>query len=162
MERLSLSNINSNSYYTVWEENGNFFFRTDFGITYTVAFERDAYLPNDFYWFRLTNRSGAKSPGDANIPQTLVCIIMEFFASNPSVLLYICDSANEQQAQRNRLFLSWFNRYDSGRSFLMRTATIVDEGEENYVAIILQRDNPLKSEILSRFDSEIAMLQRHK
>ncbi len=28
--------------------------------------------------------------------------------TNPDILLYMCDSANNQQAQRSRLFLHWF------------------------------------------------------
>ena len=39
---------------------------------------------------------------------SVVRIIIEFFRANPDILLYMCDNANNQQAQRNRLFLRWF------------------------------------------------------
>ena len=76
---------------------------------------------------------------------------------NPNILLYVCDSANDQQAMRSRLFLRWFNNYSGNESFIRKTAVINEGGEDNYVAMIVQRNNSQIDEILKYYEDEIAM-----
>ena len=76
---------------------------------------------------------------------------------NPNILLYVCDSANDQQAMRSRLFLRWFNNYSGNESFIIKTAVINEGGEDNYVAMIVQRNNSQIDEILKYYEDEIAM-----
>ena len=84
-------------------------FRTDFGVDYAVAFNPEPSFGGlPAYWFDLSNRSGKASPNDPKVRETVIRIIIEFFRANPDILLYMCDNANDQQAQRNRLFLRWF------------------------------------------------------
>ena len=45
------------------------------------------------------------------------------------------------KTMRSRLFLRWFNNYTGNDSFLIKTAVINDDGEDNYVAMIVQRNN---------------------
>ena len=71
--------------------------------------------------------------------------------------MYVCDSANSQQAMRSRLFLRWFNSYSRNESFIIKIAVINDEGEDNYVAMIVQRSNSQIDEILKYYEDEIAM-----
>ncbi|MDO5130735.1 MAG: DUF6169 family protein, partial [Prevotellaceae bacterium] len=80
-----------------------------------------------------------------------------FFRVNPNILLYVCDSANSQQAMRSRLFLRWFNSYSRNESFIIKIAVINDDGEDNYVAMIVQRSNSQIDEILKYYEDEIAM-----
>ena len=101
------------------------------------------------------------------IAQTVVCIIEEFFRLNPEVLLYMCSTDNGQQAMRNRLFLRWFNGYEQQKRYLIRSTEVRGIGPDNkpieeYVALIIQRGHPLLDEIVSRFDSEIAMFNELK
>ena len=72
----------------------------------------------------------------------------------------MCDSANDQQAQRNRLFLRWFSGSEQSKMFFIKTAKVVDEGIENFIAIIVPRQHPYIEAIVTRFDSEIAMFQK--
>ena len=39
---------------------------------------------------------------------------------------------------------------------------VVDEGMENYIAIIVPRSHPYLKDILARFDAEIAMFRTNK
>ena len=71
--------------------------------------------------------------------------------------MYVCDSANSQQAMRSRLFLRWFNSYSRNESFIIKIAVINDDGEDNYVAMIVQRSNSQIDEILKYYEDEIAM-----
>lgn len=84
-----------------------------------------------------------------------------FVDDNPDILLYICDSSNDQQAQRDRLFLSWFNSYGKDR-FSILTALVTDENEENYIAMILLKEHPHYDAIAKRFNEEIAMFKENK
>jgi len=107
------------------------------------------------------------SPGDVKIAQTVVCIIEEFFRLNSEVLLYMCSTDNGQQAMRNRLFLRWFNGYEQQKHYLIRSTEVRSIGPDNkpikeYIALIIQRSNPQFDEIVSRFDSEIAMFNELK
>ena len=58
---------------------------------------------------------------------------------------------------RSRLFLRWFNNYSGNESFIIKTAVINEGGEDNYVAMIVQRNNSQIDEILKYYEDEIAM-----
>ena len=104
MNTLNLNLINAHSEYLVWlSPNGKYLFKTDYDILYAVDFELDSNPYFTAYWFNLTNLEHQSSPGDPKIPQTVICIIEEFFRQNPDILLYMCSTEGEQQAQRARL-----------------------------------------------------------
>lgn len=71
--------------------------------------------------------------------------------------MYVCDSANSQQAMCSRLFLRWFNGYSRNELYIIRIVVINDDGEDNYVAMIVQRSNSQIDEILKYYEDEIAM-----
>ncbi len=96
------------------------------------------------------------------VQQTIIHIIEEFFRKNPDILLYMCDTANEQQAQRDRLFLRWFNAYEQKKKYVIKSAVVIDEGEPNYIYLIVPTAHPMLHNILSTFDSEITMFQTNK
>lgn len=64
MNGLDFSRINLFSPYPVWESDNELFFKTDYDILYSVSFELDEMIELTAYWFRITNRSGKKSPND--------------------------------------------------------------------------------------------------
>lgn len=41
MNRLNLSEINLNIPYTIWEMDGSYLFKTDYGIVYKISFMED-------------------------------------------------------------------------------------------------------------------------
>ena len=162
MISLDLNAINSLSSYTVWKQNERYYFRTDFDIVYTISFDEEAaFVEDKAYWFNLSNTSNKKSPRDHKIRETIFVLLKEFFDKNPDILLYICDTSNDQQAQRDRLFLSWFNIYGNKR-FSILTALVADETEENYIAMILLKEHPHYDAIVKRFNEEIAMFKENK
>ena len=99
---------------------------------------------------------------DVKIRATVTCIIEEFFRVNPDILLYLCDSANEQQAMRSRLFMRWFNGYAKQNDYYIRSEMVMDEGSENYVALIVQRTHPQLQAIMDAFDSIIEQFRANK
>ena len=160
MKPLNLNRINYTSPYKVWEYDGGFHFDTDFGVAYTIEFEQDESIDYVAYWFGLINRNGKKSPNDSKIQKTIVCIIEEFFRENPDILLYMCDSLNQQEAMRARLFLRWFNNFEGRDAYIIRTAEINDEDKKTeYVALIVPKSHPDIDIILTFFDQEIRMFK---
>lgn len=167
MNRLDIESINSRAPYDVHSEAKQYVFVTEHGIEYHVDFELDSNPYFTAYWFNLANPQHQKSPGDVKIAQTVICIIEEFFRVNPEVLLYMCSTDNGQQAQRARLFLRWFNGYEQQKiyaikSYDVRSTDADGKPTKEYVALIIQRTNPRLDEIISRFDSEIAMFNDFK
>lgn len=160
---LNLNRVNLKAPYTVWRQGNQYIFKTDYLIIYSVTFDKEEMLEKYFgYWFNLSNTSGQKSPNDKKISLTLVAIIEEFFFQKPNVLLYLCDSANNQQAQRARLFFHWFEKFNREKDYVINTAIIKDEEEENYVALIAKNDNPYFKDILSIFSNEVEMFKENK
>lgn len=133
-------------------------FTTEHGLEYAVDFDEDTNPYFKAYWLNLTNLSGLPSPGDKKIPQTLICIIEEFFRQNPDILLYMCSTEGGQQAQRARLFLRWFNGSEQQKHYVARAVEMRGEGNrKEYVAMIVQCSNPRLDEILAVFERETAM-----
>ena len=166
MNKLDLNFINLFSSYLVWEEAGRFYFETDYGLKYFVDFTLEDNQRFVAYWFNLVKIRGNASPRDTKIWQTVFCIIEIFFRANPDILLYMCSSAGEQQAQRARLFSYWFNKAGQQKRYFFKSAEIKgDDPERNnkdYVAIIIPRSHPQAETILAFFNDEIAMFNSMK
>ena len=69
---------------------------------------------------------------------------------------------NQQQAQRDRLFLRWFNTYEQKKKYVIKTAVVYDEGIPNYVSLIVPIEHPQLKAIQETFESEITMFQHNK
>lgn len=163
MNRLDIDNINDRAPYDVaYDDDGEIIFHTDNGISYSVSFDDDANPYYTAYWFNLTNLNNISSPSDKKIAQTVICIIEEFFRQNPDILLYMCSTDGGQQAQRSRLFLRWFNGAEQQKHYYIRTTEVKGEKGMDYVACIVQRNNPHLNEIISLFDTDITMFNEMK
>lgn len=163
MIELNVHEINEYAPYHVEFDNGEYVFETSHHIQYAVSFDPETMLDEiPAYWFNLSNRSGLPSPNDNNIKLTIVCILEEFFHANPDILLYMCDTADNQQAMRSRLFLRWFNAYGRQKDFYTRTEMVKDGEEENYIALIVKRTHPKLQTIIDIFDEQISLFKMNK
>lgn len=149
--------------YPVRQDGDVYSFKTDHDIIYAVDFKEDlTFSPIPAYWFDLINLSHKSSPNDPKVRETVIRIIVEFFRVNPDIMLYMCDNANDQQAQRNRLFLRWFSGAEQSRKFYFQAEQVMDEGIDNFIAIIVPKEHPHLDAIIQRFDQEIAMFKANK
>ena len=162
MNLLSLAAINNSSPYCVKQRNdrpNDFYFRSDFGVDYEISLRPDdTVMPSGTYMLDVTNRGQGPTPGDPKFRLTLLAIIEEFFKQNNEVLLYISETGDGRQNLRNRLFISWFNTYDYRNLYLICTAEGKMEGQDNFMAIILRRDNPRLKEAIEEFEEIAALL----
>ena len=163
MMLLDTAKISEAAPYNVWYDNGEYIFKTDAEIVYAVGFKLDDVFQSfTAYWFDLTNRSHKPSPNDLKVRDTIICIIEEFFRQNPDILLYLCDTANGQQAMRNRLFLRWFNTYEMKQKYSIFNEMIPDEGEMNSVSLIIPLSHPQYEAIVSHFNEMIDNFKENK
>lgn len=54
---------------------------------------------------------------------------------------------------RARLFAKWFNDYKAKDNFVIKAAVVKDEDIDNYIGIIIQRNNPQLEKYLDDFEN---------
>jgi hypothetical protein len=113
MKPLNLDRLNIRSPYSVWQNSAQCYgFKTDYDVLYRLSFTDDATIWEEgAYEFCILNENSRPSPNDPNVKETVLCIIEEFFRLNPDILLYQCETGDNRQALRDRLFIRWFNEY---------------------------------------------------
>ena len=160
MNPLDMTRINRFSPYKVWTENGHDYnIETNRGKIFMIGFMDDYSIWQEgAYQFTITNQSRQPSPFDQKLRETILLIIEAFFAANPDILLYICETGDGRQAFRSRLFVRWFNTYSRRDAFVMQTAEIQEGKTKNFAALIVQKSNPRLSDILAEFEETISIL----
>ena len=151
---LSLDHINEQApYYVMLSPRGNYIFETERGIHYSISFEEDTPFGGcETYQFIIDKIDRVRSPHDPKVEETILAIIDEFFTERQNVLLYICDTSDGREANRNRLFLSWFEKHAQPGRFTIRTANASVEGQGFYAAIIVENSNPKLIDITEDFE----------
>ncbi len=160
MVELSLERINANAPYQVniVGDNGHFQFVTDFDVIYSVQFLEDDIISYESYEFVIVNVNHKKSPVDKKLRETIIAILHEFFVVNNSTILYICETSDEKQSQRARLFRYWFASTSESDYIANFSATILDaEGIKNYASIFLRNDNPNFKEVVTEFSNTVEL-----
>lgn len=160
MKALDLNHVNRLTPYKVWTEDGcDYYVETNKGHIFVVGFMDDYSIwQTGAYQFFITNRNHQPSPNDHKLRDTILLLIEAFFAANPDILLYICETGDGKQAFRSRLFIRWFNTYSGRDAFIMKTAEVQEEGTRNFAALIVQKSNPRLAEIIADFDETVNTL----
>ena len=160
MNVLDLNFVNRFASYKVWTENGkDYLIETNRGNIFVVGFMDDHSIwPTGAYQFTINNQNHLPSPNDHKLRETILLLIEAFFAANPDILLYICETGDGKQAFRSRLFVRWFNTYNRRDDYVMQTAEVEEEGTKNFAALIVQKSNPRLREIIAEFDETISIL----
>ena len=121
MVTLDTERINANSPYELIPNKRPLFydFITDYGVDYNTGFTPSNLLPDvEAYEFILTNPSNRKSPRDPKLRETILALIYEFFRKREAVMLYLCETGDNRQKIRNRLFESWFRSSGHQKAFI--------------------------------------------
>lgn len=110
--------------------------------------------------FLSSNVNKIPSPRDLKMRDTVMLIIENFFNMNEAALLYICESGDDKQHMRSRLFEYWFSSYQMKDKFILMPVSIEDmEGIENFAALIIRKDNPNVLDIVAEFSNTVAMFR---
>lgn len=158
MEMLDLSRLNVLSPYSFWYIGKNTYSflvkRGGKSVTYRVGFApNESVWENGAYEFFITNDSHEPSPSDPKLKESIIAIIQEFFRENPDVLLYQCDTSENKQAMRARLFTRWYNTYEFKDRHCVKMIKFMDDDVENYAALIIEKSNPNCERLLSEFEA---------
>lgn len=157
MNALDLNYVNRLTTYKVWTEDGrDYLIETNSGNIFVVGFMDDYSIwSTGAYQFTINNHSHQPSPNDHKLREVILLLIEAFFAANPDILLYICETGDGKQAFRSRLFIRWFNSYHLRDAYVMQTAEVQEGETRNFAALIVQRSNPHLQEIVDKFDETI-------
>ena len=160
MNPLDLTRVSRLSPYKVWTEDGrDYNIETHRGQIFVIGFMDDYSIwQTGAYQFTINNQSHQPSPLDLKLRETILLLIEAFFAANPDILLYICETGDGRQAFRSRLFVRWFNTYSGRDAYVMQTAEVQEGKTKNFAALIVQKSNPRLKEILAEFDETISIL----
>ena len=162
MNALSLERINGYAPYKVTIDERVpylFYFYTDFDVEYEICIKaNDTFVPSGAFALDIRNKNDKPSPGDQKFRQTLMAIVEEFFRQNNDVMLYVTETKDEKQASRNRLFVRWFNTNEHRDQYVIKTAEGRMDGQMNFMAIILRKDNPRLQQVFEEFDETVAFL----
>lgn len=162
IDKSSLAIINGVSPYEVAYTNGEeaLSFVTDYDVEIFVTFEKDDLFNAGLaYQFGISNPKKKRSPRDVKVRETILAIVEEFFRVNEAALLYICETGDGMQRMRNRLFHFWFGIYGAREEYVFLPQTVTDdEGNENYAALIIRRDNPYFADLVAEFMETINLL----
>ena len=162
MQEFNLTRLNLQSPYKVWIEGGALKFVSDFGVLFRIDFTPNQDIwKNGAYEFGIFNENKKNSPNDKKVQGTIRCIIEEFFLTNPNILLYQCETGDNRQAMRARLFAKWFDEDIIRERFYVNFSVIRDEEIDNYIALIVQKSNPELENIIKTF-SEFVGFFSHK
>ena len=160
MNPLDLAYINRLAPYKVWTENGrDYLIETTHDMLFRIGFMDDYSIwTTGAYQFTINNESHRPSPNDLKLKDTIFRIVEAFFAANPDILLYICETGDRKQAFRSRLFIRWFNTYTRRDDYVMQIAEVEVEDTKNFAALIVQKSNPRLQEIITEFNETISIL----
>ena len=163
MKALQLERINASAPYKVEAtEQRNFFqFFTESGVHYSVGFmEDDLLLSVCSYQLMVANINKQKSPRDSKVRDTIVAIVDEFFYQNNTTLLYLCETSDNKQKMRSRLFEYWFSTYSKKAFFTLISSSVIDaDGVINFATIILRNDNPQLKAAIAEFTETVQLLR---
>lgn len=162
MVNISAERINKVAPYKVVEKDdpGYVYFTTDHGVRYRVGYEYTEMVSCvETYEFVIINVDHLKSPRDSKLRDTIMAIVYDFFQSSELAMLYICETGDEKQSMRDRLFRYWASKNPRFESFSVWSATVKDEdGMTNYATLILRNDNPKMEEAAAEFAATVKLL----
>ena len=160
MIKFSLSRILEESPYNLILSGTDFRVITDFGIHYSVSFNKEDIVLGECETYQLIIRKidEIRSKHDPKVEKTILAIIDEFFRSNLEILLYMCDTSDGRESIRNRLFISWFEKYANKERFTICKAFTSVEGQGLFIGIIVENRNPKIYDIITDFNEQAKLL----
>lgn len=138
--------------YEYYKEEGDyplFTFTTDNDFTYYVAFrdmEQEGYPLENLYAIDFYKIEKGKTQKDKKVSLTILQIIFDFIAKNESLIIYyLCDSMDNKQTYREKLFSKWFAISDTQN---WNKFDLTLENHEDYKMSFLYNSNIYSNEII--------------
>lgn len=150
---ISEEQINLHAPYVVKRIDCNsFVFTTQYGVIFNVGFADDyMFLEKGAYQLFVSNANKKASPKDPLVKETIAVIVREFFSQEPAVILYICDTSDDRQRARDRLFSYWFEEYAEKEEYTMLHESIDIDNIVYYGSLLMRKNHPLHNDIKIMF-----------
>lgn len=150
---LTAEEINKTSPYTLVKiETNSFVFDTKYGLRYNVGFAEDkSFMEEGVYQFYIVNLTHSHYHQDPSVKETIRVLLEAFFNAEPATMLYICDTLDNRQGVRDRLFRSWFNDYAYQGAYTMINERITFDDVTYYASIMLKNNHPQYVQIIHSF-----------
>jgi hypothetical protein len=139
---------------------------TTFQFAYTVYFnpseysgilENYPYLLDKSYAYGFFNQkfnADARKLRDEKVSNTIIKITHDFlnWAGEDTVLLFHCDTSDERQACRHKLFLNWYERGEID-NLEMISLEVDMTTKKYYIGYITKKENPNLTKLQEEFDT---------
>lgn len=146
-------------YSIIYSNNFNGIFTTDLGLVYTVEFfDYSMMFPRgfnsgnifSFNFFCINKNNYTNLPKDERIKITILSCLATFFENIENVAITICDSLDNKEVGRYKLFNKWFlelkevmiEKYD---------CIATTEDIEIYNSLLIHKYNPYKNKIIKLY-----------
>ena len=136
---LNIEQLNRVAPYWVEETDdvGFYQFQTDEGVLYSIGFLEDfALSSSDSFQLIVANLNNRRSHRDAKVRKTVIAIVDEFFHCNNTTLLYLCETGDNKQRLRSRLFEYWFSTYNQKALFTTLSSVNISSSPDSVSKII--------------------------
>ncbi|MFD2569742.1 DUF6169 family protein [Spirosoma soli] len=142
--------------------NNTYAFVTRHQIIYEIKFKPSSYIfgnqpPFTEFAFEFVmdvaeNPLPKLPPPDTSLPATIASIFNDFFVSQETVVVYVCENADGRANSRNRKFNQWFEQSEQkGLSFVKLDYRFGADTEFFFTSLIMRVDNPRMAEIITSF-----------
>ena len=135
--------------YLVSETVGTFLFQFESSnqVIYNIDFSKADYLfdildehTQHVYTISFFPISTKEIKFDKRVSETIMATIIEFINSKEAALIYICDSVDERQIFRQKIFIKWFNSNEN-KAYFKHEARIIDFKDFSIFAGLLCKTN---------------------
>lgn len=162
MVSLNLERINASSPYRLTPTRRPLFaqFTTDYGVRYSIGFSANDLWPAlEVYEFNIVNTNNRTSPRDPKVRDTVLAFIYDFFQTREAAMLYICETGDNKQRMRHRLFRRWIETSPYKKYIFDLFTHINDtEGTEHYAALLYRIDHPAAGALAAEFTQTVQIL----
>jgi Family of unknown function (DUF6169) len=111
------------NHYEITADEQGYFFLTDLSVTYRIVFDDLSSIFQDYptltgrvfsYSFYPVNEPSSRQKLDDRIRHTIAHSINSFFEKNNNLIVFVCDSTDEREMCRKKLFDKWFTLFNDG------------------------------------------------
>lgn len=138
------------------KEEDTYFFKTSSGVEYTAYFIEFHRFSNTNILYNFSfDVIGKTANYYERISTTITQILKDFFVSNENSMIFVCDTSDNQESARLRLFERWF-RHSKSDDYLLKLDR--SEPQPNYnlfASLIIRKENTMIEAVVNLFDQYI-------
>ncbi len=111
------------NHYEITADEQGYFFSTDLNVAYRIVFDDLSAIFQDYptlkgrvfsYSFYPVNKPTSRQKLDDKVRHTIAHSINSFFEKNGNLIVFVCDSSDEREMCRKKLFDKWFVQFNEG------------------------------------------------